>query len=124
MKSPIAKIIPRKILFPRKFEQSNELGTDSSSRKNYRFVVTFLPLFGHCYEKLLEDPKRGYADDVLKGVDEMKSSDLITEKARKFITADLDNQQSPIFYGLPKVHENWKRCPQNIALSKPTNIFT
>ena len=41
----------------------------------------------------------------------MKMADLITEKERKFITADLDNQRTPIFYGLPKIHKSFQKFP-------------
>ena len=63
------------------------------------------------YEKMTEDPNGNYADEVLKRADEMKSSDLITAKEHKIITADLDNQRTPIFYGLPKVHKNFQKFP-------------
>ena len=63
------------------------------------------------YEKLENDPNGEYAELVNKKAEEMKSGKLITEKEAKFITADLADPRTPIFYGLPKIHKNFKEFP-------------
>ena len=41
----------------------------------------------------------------------MKAAGLITEKEVKFITDDLSNPRTPIFYGLPKIHKIFQKFP-------------
>ena len=63
------------------------------------------------YQKLDNDPNMEYASEVRHQADEMKQKNLISNNEHKFLTEHLDTGETPIFYGLPKIHKLFERFP-------------
>ena len=64
------------------------------------------------YEKLSRDPNKDYASDVRRIADDLKDQNVIGEADYKFITQHLDQIETPIFYGLPKIHKMFDLFPR------------
>ena len=63
------------------------------------------------YQKLSEDPNTDYVSDVRRIADDMKEEDMISSNEHKFLTQHLDKADTPIFYGLPKIHKQFENFP-------------
>ena len=57
------------------------------------------------------DPNEEYASDVQQIADDLKNQNVIGEADHKFITQHLDQIETPIFYGLPKIHKMFDLFP-------------
>ena len=63
------------------------------------------------YEELAEDPNVHYAKEVRQEATKMKDDKSISAKEFDFITSQLDDPKTPIFYGLPKIHKIFSKFP-------------
>ena len=63
------------------------------------------------YELLSSDPNEEYASEVQHIVDDLKNQAVISEADHKFLTQDLEHVETPIFYGLPKIHKMFDLFP-------------
>ena len=63
------------------------------------------------YEKIDEDPNIRYAEEVKKEATKLQQDGSLSDKEFKFITGQLEDPRTPIFYGLPKIHKFFTSFP-------------
>lgn len=63
------------------------------------------------YQKLDSDPNKDYTTEVLQQVTQMKEEAVISDDEYKLLTEYLDTEETPIFYGLPKIHKQFETFP-------------
>ena len=63
------------------------------------------------YKKVEIDPSQKVTDEIRSEVSEMLKQKLISKKDSLLLTEDLDEPRMSIFYGLPKIHKNFKHFP-------------
>ena len=63
------------------------------------------------YEKLDANPTLIYTDEVKQKVDDMLKNNYITKQEYNYLTENLENPRTPLFYGLPKIHKIFDLFP-------------
>ena len=57
------------------------------------------------YEKLDANPRLIYTVEVKQKINDMLKNNYITKQEFNYLTESLENPQTPLFYGLPKIHQ-------------------
>ena len=63
------------------------------------------------YQKLDNDPNPDYISEVRRHADEMQNAEQISDGEYKLLTEHLEQIETPIFYGLPKIHKQFEKFP-------------
>ena len=62
-------------------------------------------------EKLDANPTLIYTEEVKQKIDVMLKNNYITKREYNYLTENLENPQTPLFYGLPKIHKTFDLFP-------------
>ena len=62
-------------------------------------------------EKLDASPTLIYTEEVKQKIDVMLKNNYITKREYNYLTENLENPQTPLFYGLPKIHKTFDLFP-------------
>ena len=63
------------------------------------------------YEKLDANPTLIYTKEVKQKIDDMLKNNYITKQEYNYLTENLENPRTPLFYGLPKIHKIFDLFP-------------
>ena len=63
------------------------------------------------YEKLHADPTLIYTKEIKQKIDGMLKNKYITKQEYNYLSENLENQRTPLFYGLPKIHKIFDSFP-------------
>ena len=57
------------------------------------------------YEKLDANPTLIYTKEVKQKIDDMLKNSYITKQEYNYLSENLENPRTPLYYGLPKIHK-------------------
>ena len=63
------------------------------------------------YEKLDANPTLTYTKEVKQKIDDMLKHNYITKQEYNYLTENLENTRTSLFYGLPKAHKMFDLFP-------------
>ena len=63
------------------------------------------------YKKFDANPRLIYIEEVKQKNDDILKNNYITKQEYNYLTENLENPQTPLFYGLPKIHKIFDSFP-------------